>query len=82
MNLKEILETIDKVCDLKGDLTNENFYSKVVNPLKKENCYLDSNSGATKGILFFKDLDVVIKIPFVGEENYYTYSQYVKMDCE
>ena len=48
MNLKEVLETIDRVCDLKGDLTHENFYSKVVNPLKKENCYLDSNSGATK----------------------------------
>lgn len=71
MNLKEVLETIDRVCDLKGDLTNENFYSKVVNPLKKENCYLDSNSGATKGILFFKDLDVVIKIPFIGEESCY-----------
>ena len=36
MSLKEVLKTIDKVCDLKGDLTNENFYSKVVNPLKKE----------------------------------------------
>lgn len=72
MNLKEVLETIDKVCDLKGDLSGENFYQKVIKPLELIEDFIDSNSGASKGVLFFKGLDVVIKIPFNGsEEEYY-----------
>lgn len=56
------------------ELTSENFYHQVISPLLDNQCFNPArfswNDGATKGVLIFDDLDIVIKIPFEGESNY------------
>ena len=73
-----ILEKIEKYCTLNEDLCSGTFYSQVVSPLEDAQCFNNwtFDSGVSKGVLIFNDLDYVIKIPFYceyyeGEEGYY-----------
>ena len=64
-----ILEKIEKYCTLNEDLCEGTFYDQVVSPLENANCFNDWvwDSGVSKGVLIFGELDYVIKIPFYCE---------------
>jgi hypothetical protein len=73
-----ILEKIEKHCTLNESLCEGTFYDQVVSPLEDAQCFNDWtwDSGLSKGVLIFGELDYVIKIPFYcgwfeGEEGYY-----------
>ena len=73
-----ILEKINKYCTLNEDLCEGTFYEQVVSPLVDAQCFDDWtwDSGVSKGVLIFGELDYVIKIPFYcewfeGEGGYY-----------
>ena len=73
-----ILEQLDKYCTLDENLCTGTFYEQVVSPLEDAGCFNDwtFDSGVTKGVLIFGELDYVIKIPFYceyyeGEGGYY-----------
>lgn len=67
MTKEYILECLDKYCTFEM-LHEHNFEEQVVEPLQSANCFSDWSwdNGATKGVLIFKNLDFVIKIPFEG----------------
>ena len=68
LNKDFILEQIEKHCTLDTRLCEETFYSMVVEPLECSDLgEFDYDSGATKGVLVFDELDYVIKIPFYCE---------------
>ena len=62
-----ILECLDKFSCFEG-LHEYNFYREVVEPLEEAGCFENWtwDNGATKGVLIFKELDFVVKIPFEG----------------
>ena len=67
-----ILECLHKCCSF-GELTDNTFFCDVVEPLQKEGCFGTDwtwDNGASKGVLIFKGLDFVVKIPFCGEAEY------------
>lgn len=70
----KILEILT-VCDFSGELTENNYYDKIVIPLRKEKKYIfDNFSGVSKCVLSFSDLDFVVKIPFTGSDcPHYSY---------
>lgn len=72
-----ILKCLDQHCDF-SELTEETFVSKIVDPLTANECFKNWSwdNGVTKGVLIFKDLDFVVKIPFEGM-FYFTESHYV-----
>ena len=71
-----ILECLNKYCTFNEDLSEGTFYDYVVSPLEDANCFEDwtYDSGCTKGVLIFGELDYVIKIPF--------YSSYYEEETE
>lgn len=72
-NIEEIVEALKKC--YYGELCEHNFYEDVVfefkNNYKKTFSY---DQGASKGVLIFEELNIVIKIPFCG--NYYEGDEY------
>ena len=73
-----ILEKLEKYCTFNEDLCSGTFYDQVVSPLENAQCFNNwtFDSGVSKGVLIFNDLDYVVKIPFYceyyeGEEGYY-----------
>lgn len=72
-----ILEALE-YCDFQ-DLSDNVFYGNIVCPFRsryKKEFYYDY--GASKGVLAFKDLGFVIKIPFIGNGDY----DFIGADCE
>ena len=71
MTNEYILECLEKYCSFE-ELSEDSFYINVVQPLKDAQCFSDwsYSSGVTKGVLIFKGLDFVIKIPFSGSGEY------------
>ena len=67
MTKEYILECLDKYSCFEG-LHECNFVHEVVDPLEEAGCFDNWtwDNGVTKGVLIFKDLDFVIKIPFEG----------------
>ena len=71
LEILNVLESLDKKCfdDLYGET---NFKDNIVTPFK--NRYNKHNfiweEGATKGVLIFPSLGFVIKIPFVGDDDW------------
>ena len=65
-----ILECLEEYCIL-SELSDENFFCSVIEPLQDADCFDNwyYASGVTKGVLIFKELDFVIKIPFEGREE-------------
>jgi hypothetical protein len=65
---KEIIDALSYCCfDL---LSATTFYGDVILPFKeKYKKPFTTNEGATKGVLIFKNLGIVIKIPFIGNDN-------------
>ena len=72
MTNEYILECLEKYCSFE-ELSEDNFYTSVVQPLEDAHCFNDwsYSSGVTKGVLIFKGLDFVVKIPFSGSGEYY-----------
>jgi hypothetical protein len=73
-----ILEKIEKHCTLNESLCEGTFYDLVVSPLEDAQCFNDWtwDTGVSKGVLIFGELDYVIKIPFYcewfeGDGGYY-----------
>lgn len=64
-----ILECLEKYCKFDEDLCEGTFYEKVIRPLEAVQCFDDwfYDSGVSKGVLVFDELDYVIKIPFYCE---------------
>ena len=80
MLIKEyVLEKIKEYCTLDETLCRETFEDLVVSPLENAKCFEDWtwDSGVTKGVLIFDELDYVIKIPFYCEwdEGDYDYDE-------
>ena len=78
LNKEYILEQLNKYCTLNEKLCEGTFYDQVVSPLEDAQCFNDWtwDSGLSKGVLIFGELDYVIKIPFYcewleGESGYY-----------
>lgn len=79
---KYILECLDSYCTFEN-LHEDNFVEQIVRPLQINNCFKENHwtydNGVTKGVLIFKGLDFVIKIPFMGRtcwtESHYEDSQ-------
>jgi hypothetical protein len=72
---KEVNEILDALrnCDFE-ELIECVFWEKIVGPFKeKYKKPFTYEAGATKGVLMFKDLGFVIKIPFVGDNDDYFY---------
>ena len=71
LNEKFILEKIEKYCELNENLSSGTFYEQVVRPLENSEEFNQYDwtydSGVSKGVLIFDDLDFVIKIPFYAE---------------
>ena len=72
--LREIIEVLDRYCYFEDLSDASSFEDDVYIPFQTHS-YLccDQANGATKGVLIFKNLDFVIKIPFIycdGEELY------------
>ena len=67
MTKEYILECLDEYCTFEM-LHEHNFEEQVVAPLQSAKCFSDWSwdNGSTKGVLIFKNLDFVIKIPFEG----------------
>lgn len=68
---KYILECLDKYCCFEN-LWEQSFEEQIVIPLRNNHCFNDWSwdSGASKGVLIFKELDFVIKIPFQGRASW------------
>lgn len=66
-----ILEQLEKYCTLDESLCEGTFYEQIVCPLQDADCFDNDSwtydSGVSKGVLIFNDLDYVIKIPFYCE---------------
>ena len=71
-----ILECLDHYCCFDG-LTENTFLDLIIHPLQENMCFNNwtYDNGVTKGVLIFKELDFVVKIPFQGY-NSYTESHY------
>lgn len=90
LNKDYILECIKKYCRLEEDLSEGEFYYLVVEPLENAKCFPEGawtyDSGVTKGVLIFDDLDYVIKIPFYCEwlegDGYYDSEDNWVCECE
>lgn len=69
LNKDYILEKIKEYCILDENLTEQTFFEMVVEPLQNANCFSSWtwDSGVTKGVLIFDELDYVIKIPLYCE---------------
>lgn len=65
MSREEILLYL-KECIFDGELSDQNFYSKIINFLPKN---VSWDAGVTKLVLTFPETDFVIKIPFNGESR-------------
>ena len=67
MTKEYILECLDKYSCFEG-LHECNFVHEVVDPLEEAGCFDNWtwDNGVTKGVLIFKELDFVVKIPFEG----------------
>ena len=65
-----ILECLDKYCDF-GSLCENTFYEQIVKPLEDNQCFSNwtYDSGVSKGVLIFQELDFVVKIPFMGNDD-------------
>lgn len=72
MTKEYILDCLNKYCTFNGALSSDSFYELVVCPLEAEKCFTNWtwDNGVTKGVLIFKDLSFVIKIPFNGGSGY------------
>lgn len=76
LSVETIFEEINKYCDFGGLEyglgSDDDFYEVVVSPLRSStklgNWTYDT--GATKGVLIFRDCAFVIKIPFYGKDGY------------
>lgn len=66
-----ILECLEHYCCFK-DLSENTFEELVIFPLRANECFNNWtwDNGVTKGVLIFKDLDFVVKIPFQGRNSY------------
>lgn len=71
MTKEYILECLGLYCNFK-ELNEDNFEALVISPLCANQCFNNWtwDNGVTKGVLIFKDLDFVIKIPFQGYISY------------
>ena len=69
LNKEYILECLNKYCVFDDELCAGNFEEKIITPLKNAKCFNDwtFDSGLSKGVLIFGELDYVIKIPFSAE---------------
>ena len=68
----EILEILDKHCNLSEFLSPDNFYEYITEPLKNSSLVnWTYDNGSTKLVLILKGMKSVIKIPFDGCERYY-----------
>jgi hypothetical protein len=71
LNEKFILEQIEKHCCLDENLCSGTFYDQVVRPLEHSEEFNQYDwtydSGVSKGVLIFDNLNYVIKIPFYAE---------------
>ena len=72
LNKKYILECLDEYCTFEG-LCEDTFYDLVVSPLQDAECFKNwtYDSGVSKGVLIFDEVNFVIKIPFEGQGEYY-----------
>lgn len=69
--IAELSEYISDKCD---EVTDDiSFSLREIKSVDSHTCKYDN--GATKGVLIFDDLDVVIKIPFQGYSGYYYTSE-------
>ena len=68
MTKEYILDCLNKYCTF-SELSEDSFYENIVRPLKEAKCFSDwvDACGVTKGVLIFKGLDFVVKIPFEGQ---------------
>lgn len=79
LNKDFILEKLNEHCEFNRYLCEETFFDMVVSPLEVASCFQKNtwtwDTGVTKGVLIFDELDYVIKIPFgceyLEEEAYY-----------
>ena len=71
MTKEYILECLERYCNFEG-LSEDTFYELVAMPLSDNQCFNNWtwDNGVTKGVLIFKDLDFVVKIPFQGRYCY------------
>lgn len=67
MSREEILMHL-KECIFDGELSENNYYSKIMNFLPKD---VTVESGVTKMALFFPNTDFVVKIPFNGTTQHH-----------
>lgn len=71
-DLQDIINIMRDFCDIGKGLAPLNpvdFYDRVVKPIEDHTEYMpDYEMGATKGVLIFKDQDLVLKIPFMANE--------------
>lgn len=71
MTKEYILECLERYCCF--DMLHQySFEEQVVNQLKANQCFNNWtwDTGATKGVLIFSELNFVVKIPFSGWEEY------------
>jgi len=68
-----ILDCLAKYAHFSEDLCSGNFYENIVAPIEKSQCFDEYDwvydSGISKGVFIFDELDYVIKIPF--QSNWY-----------
>lgn len=73
MNTQNILDLFNN-CIFDGELTEDNFWYKIVDQLPNACCFRFEH-GASKMVIIPKGADYVIKIPFTGQEET-TYDDY------
>ena len=73
-DIKEIGDALSYVCFDELDGADDGFYEWVVYPFKAHYFKpFKHDSGASKGVLIFKDLGFVIKIPYIMYDGYELY---------
>ena len=68
VNVEAIFDFLSE-CELDSDLSEDDFYDKIISHLPKDISYKYDN-GVTKVVIIFPGADYVIKIPFTGEWGY------------
>ena len=72
-----ILNCLDKYCHFSKELCDNSSFADIVEPLQTANCFEAGSwtwdSGVSKLVLIFSGLNFVVKIPFVGEEEWEEY---------
>lgn len=79
VNVEAILDFLSE-CDFDGELTEDDFYEKVIDRLPK-NVSFEYHSGATKVVILFPGAEYVIKIPFNGAWEFNEYGD-EELFCE